>query len=55
MGVLQGALQLLQGVRALFVAVAAMVWGATAILLAGLAGVPVMLSVIVYLARPRRI
>ncbi len=39
----------------LFVAVTAMVWGATAILLAGLAGVPVMLSIIVYLARPRRI
>lgn len=39
----------------LLIAVTAMIWGATAILLAGLVGTPVMLATIIMLARPRRI
>lgn len=39
----------------LVVALAAMIWGPTAIVVAGLAGTPLMLAIIVMLARPRRI
>ncbi len=39
----------------LLIALGAMFWGATAILIAALIGTPIMLTIIIMLARPRRI